>query len=146
MVSFFKLWKNHPGTGSYPCDRLDFPNQCAIRMGVALRESNIDLSSFSGVKCWHGHEPKRHILRAQELANWISENNEFGRKKVYKFKSIEEAFSFDKGIAFKTGIIFIQDGWTGGIDHIDLWFNFVMKAGDNSYLTLGKEIWFWNII
>ena len=144
MVSFFKLWNNHPGSQVKPCDG-GFENQCAIRMGVALEKSNINLSSFKGVKCWHGHNPK-HILRAQELANWISANSEFGTKKVYKFKSIEEAFSFDKGIAFKTGIVFIKDGWTGGVDHIDLWLHFTMKAGDNSYLTLGEEIWFWNII
>lgn len=71
---FNKLWKFHPGR-SFPCNRLKFENQCAIRMGEALRLSNVDLSSFKGAKCWEKHEDKiKHILRAQELANWIDKN------------------------------------------------------------------------
>ncbi len=51
-------------------------------MGEALRLSNVDLSSFKGAKCWEKHEDKiKHILRAQELANWIDKNpHVFGNK------------------------------------------------------------------
>jgi len=69
---YFNLWKNHPGRGVYPCDKSQFQNQCAIRMSTALHLSNVDISSFSGAKCWVSHEDGfKHILRAQELADWM---------------------------------------------------------------------------
>lgn len=72
MVRFDDLWKSHPGTAK-PCNETLFQNQCAIRMSLALHQSKVDLMSFAGVKCWEKHEDRfRHILRAQELANWIN--------------------------------------------------------------------------
>jgi Type VI secretion system (T6SS), amidase effector protein 4 len=65
MLIFNELWLNHPGRNRRPCN---FTNQCAIRMGIALQKTNVNMSTFKGAKCWHGHEPK-HILRAQELAD-----------------------------------------------------------------------------
>jgi len=106
-------------------------------MGVALRESNIDLSSFHGAKCWHGHSPQ-HILRAQELANWInSKTSLFGTRQVYK-----NVTSAD--FAGKQGIVFIKDGW-GATDHIDLWNGSIMIGGSSGYFAKGKEVWFWEI-
>ena len=139
MISFNELWKGHPGWGSSPCN---FDNQCAVRMGVALAESKVDLSSFKGVRCWHGHTPK-HILRAQELANWIAKNLAlFGQKKVYKRKDFPKMSYVD--FDGKKGIVFIKDGW-GATDHIDLWDGYSMKGGDASYLLEGTEIWFWRL-
>lgn len=70
MVRFENLWKNHPGKGVFPCNKAVHQNQCAIRMSVTLDKSGVDISSFSGVKCWEKHEDGfRHILRAQELAD-----------------------------------------------------------------------------
>ena len=88
MVAFRDLWYRHPANNStqYPCvaphglTNMEgkhvpqgfpvFGNQCAIRMGVALSGAGLSLASFHGAKCWIKHSP-RHILRAQELANWL---------------------------------------------------------------------------
>lgn len=134
MVSFNLLWKNHPGLGSRPCN---FDNQCAIRMGVALQKSKVNMNSFKGARCWHGHTPK-HILRAQELANWIKDRpSSFGKRKVYKNVSSSD-------FTGKKGIVFIKDGW-GPTDHIDVWNGALMKGGSLDYFSKGKEVWFWQL-
>lgn len=82
-----------------------FENQCAIRMSQALYDSKVDISSFSGVKCWEKHKDGfKHALRAQQLADWINVHPEiFGktlkleRKKYPKmnhnsFKNAKELF------------------------------------------------------
>jgi hypothetical protein len=111
-------------------------------MGVALAECKVDLSSFKGALCWEkGHNPK-HILRAQELADWMANKKAlFGERKVYKRKKDSPQMSDFVG---KKGIIFIKDGW-GGTDHIDLWDGYSMKAGYSSYFLNGTELWFWNL-
>ncbi|CAM4441740.1 hypothetical protein SHLI107390_17630 [Shewanella livingstonensis] len=79
LMQFNKLWVNHPYP-SNPYDKTLFANQCAIRMGVSLEASGIDISSFDKMypqrRCYPGlkHTP-RHILAAQELANWIDSAN-----------------------------------------------------------------------
>lgn len=40
------------------------------------------------------------------------------------------------------GIVFIKDGW-GATDHVDVRNGIVILAGDPSYFSLGKEVWFW---
>lgn len=113
-----------------------FPNQCAIRMGVALAGAGVNLRGFRGVKCWIQHTP-RHILRAQELANWmVTQTTTFGT--VQKFRNKVSSADF----AGKPGLVFIQDGW-GATDHIDIWDGARMKGGDPSYFGLGKQVWFW---
>lgn len=143
VVKFETLWRNHPYPKS-PCDTALFTNQCAIRMGVALEKSGVDTSGFDRKypqrRCYPGlnHSPK-HILAAQELANWIdsSDNNLFGSKTVHTGDASEAL----KG---KKGIVFIRNGW-GPTDHIDLWDGETMKGGSPDYLTRGDEIWFWEI-
>jgi len=143
---YFNLWKFHPGKSIFPCDKTQFQNQCAIRMSVALQFSHIDLSSFSGAKCWVEHKDhSRHILRAQELANWMSEHPEiFGNKITYDRKKYPKLNHSD--FWKMKGIIFFQDGW-GPTDHIDIWNSSQMKGGENSYFTSNwKEIWFWQLL
>jgi hypothetical protein len=110
-------------------------------MGVALEASGVDTSSFDtmypGRRCYPGlnHSPK-HILAAQELANWIkSKPTLFGTVSV--FKSVTSA-----DFVNKKGIIFIKNGW-GSTDHIDVWDGSDMKGGSPQYFALGEEIWFW---
>ena len=43
--------------------------------------------------------------------------------------------------AGKRGVIFIMDGWAA-TDHIDVWDGSLMKAGDASYISRGKQVWF----
>lgn len=134
-TNFDTLWANHPGRDAHPCV---FENQCAIRMGVCLEKSGIDTSSFTGVRCWHGHSPG-HILRAQELANWLeSKSDLFGHSQKSFSSSIVQG---------KRGILFIQNGWSGGVDHIDLWDGKKrqMIGGELDYLKLGEQVWFWEL-
>lgn len=141
-VNSATLWKNHPYPSS-PCDTKTFRNQCAIRMGVALEKSGIDTSSFDTMypsrRCYPGfkHAPK-HILAAQELANWIkSKQAVFRNVKVYK-----NVTNID--FTGKKGIVFIKNGW-GNTDHIDVWNGVAMKGGSPSYFSLGEEVWFWEL-
>lgn len=138
---FNQLWMHHPGMDDYPCDKTTFPNQCAIRMSVALDKSGIDTSTFDQMyldrRCYSGfnHFP-RHILAAQELANWLkSQTKIFGEVKINK--KITE-----NDLPGKQGIIFIKHGW-GTVDHIDVWNGVRLKGGLVDYLSVGKELWFW---
>ncbi|AZB10879.1 hypothetical protein EG344_19590 [Chryseobacterium sp. G0162] len=80
-------------------------------------------------RCWEKHEDKfRHILRAQELADWVDKHPEvFGNTLKLSIKKYPKMDS--KSFKHK-GLIFIKDGW-GATDHIDLW---------------DVEIWFWPLI
>ena len=136
-VTYQQIWTNHPYPDS-PCDSTLFVNQCAIRMGVALAAAGVVISGFGGAKCWLKHNP-RHILRAQELATWMTTQSLiFGDVTKYTSKMSSADF------AGKTGIVFIQDGW-GATDHIDVWNGTDLKAGDSSYFARGKQIWFWSL-
>jgi len=156
MSVFNKLWDNHPTVESMfddvPC-KLDgkkaFENQCAIRMGVSLEKSGIDTTTFKGVRCWHKHKPA-HILRAEELAEWLNGNfSPF--KKTYTFEGVN-GFS---QIVGKKGIVFFKDyyGDNNQGDHIDLWngsrltrysswFEFAFRDGRHYEKA---TIWFWSL-
>jgi len=94
MVTFQKLWENHPTiTGDEnPCTtngKSNFPNQCAIRMGVSLARCGVDTSRIPGaIHCWHKHDKSLgHIIRAEELAKGLekqSENSPFRFRKTNK--------------------------------------------------------------
>jgi len=137
-IIFQTLWVNHPYP-SNPCDTSYFTNQCAIRMGVALEKAGVNIQSFNGARCYPGlkHSPK-HILRAQELANWLKTKKDI----VGNVKSYKKVTSID--FAGKRGIIFIKNGW-GATDHIDVWNGMQMKGGNPNYFSLGKEVWFWEL-
>ena len=131
------IWDAHPGSGNFPCDRRTFTNQCAIRMSVALAGAGVSLRSFRGARCYPGmgHDG-RHILRAQELANWIVANpTTFGA--VNKRNGVTSA-----DYARRPGIVFVRNGW-GATDHIDIWDGATLKGGSDGYFALGEEVWFW---
>ena len=44
-------------------------NQCVIRLSIALKDSGMNLLSYTGVKCWLGH--KNHILGVEEMIPWF---------------------------------------------------------------------------
>lgn len=141
-LTWESIWEHHPYPQS-PCSQSYFPNQCAIRMGIALEKAGVDTKSFDTMyphrRCYKGlnHSPK-HILAAQELANWIeTQAPVFGN--VAKHKNVSSAH-----FQSKQGIIFIQDGW-GATDHIDIWNGSQMKGGSPSHIALGKEVWFWSL-
>ncbi|MET1257548.1 type VI secretion system amidase effector protein Tae4 [Aliikangiella maris] len=157
-MKFKELWDNHPTVSASifsddaPCltnGARAFTNQCAIRLGVSLEKAGVDLKSFKGVRCWHGHKPS-HILRAEELAKWLKSSfSPFNR--IIEFKA-SEGF---KKIYGKKGIIFFKDyyGENNQGDHIDLWninrltkfstwFEFNWRDGEHYEKA---TIWFWPI-
>ena len=144
MLSFKTLWDNHPyikDAGKPPCTddkgKPHFENQCAIRMGIALDRAGKSLKSFRGTRCWHGH--KNHILRAEELANWLhAQKKDVGTRTVTK-KAAHTQFSGKKGI------VFFKDGWPRGGDHIDVWNGTQLAGGLNSYFVRATEVWFWKL-
>ena len=141
-IQFQILWDNHPGT-AFVCDKTLFPNQCAMRMGVALEKSHVNMRSFDikfpQRRCYPGlkHSPA-HILAAQQLADWLVTQPALFGSVIKRKKAISGDFGGKKGI------VFIMNGW-GQTDHIDLWNGQVMRAGQADYFALGKEVWFWEL-
>lgn len=143
---YYNLWKFHPGKRVFPCNVSVHKNQCAIRMGIALHESKVDLKTFHGAVCWENHSDDfKHILRAQELAYWIDKHPSiFGNKKVFTRKKFPKLHHSD--FWKMKGIIFIQNGW-GPTDHIDIWNGSEMKGGETNYIDRNFDaIWFWELI
>lgn len=126
-IRFETLWSNYPGGA--PCDGkndrgdLAFSDQCAIRVGVALKNSGATFNSYpKNGKCWFGHD--NHILRAEELAAWLKSAPRFcGWQKPEEVAGQ----TWQEKINGRTGIIFFKDYWQregergASGDHIDLW-------------------------
>ncbi len=144
---FNTLWVKHPYP-DYPCDETLFPNQCAIRLGVALDAAGIVITQ--GVRrCsnnytkLHDHRPG-HILSAQELADALAKRPALLGPAV---KQLKMAGTIQRNLGqliHKKGVIFILNGW-GSTDHIDLWDGGNLKGGDSTFLNVGQQIWFWRI-
>ena len=77
MVTFKKLWDSHPRMRGEenPCTtngKLNFPDQCAIRVGVALAGCGVNTRRLPGVRhCWQHKNIPGHTLAAEELANGL---------------------------------------------------------------------------
>ncbi len=150
-ADFNTLWGNHPMNkekDDSPCKNKSgtaaFANQCAIRMGVCFKRSAVDLSSFKKVRCWFHDKSEEHILRAEELANWMkTQKTQFGEVDIKK-KSDNISDADYKG---KTGIAFFMNFWGPGNsgDHIDLWNKDKMAKGSPDYFSLSQEVWFWEL-
>lgn len=142
-VRFSELWASYPG-GS-PCDGKEqdgkpaFSDQCAIRVGVALKKVGVTFKSYpSKGKCWFkGHTD--HLLRARELADWLILQPFVGCTKPIDIKGTD----WQERIKEKTGIVYFADYWrrtnrngteesqpTG--DHIDLWNGNRLTTGSGS--------------
>lgn len=147
MVAFNTLWNEHPIQKGVvnPCSSTtgnsNFANQCAIRMGVCLNDAGIDMSACNKVRCWFHNRSEHHILRAQELADWIRANDsEFGNVEV-------KSNVADSDYSGRTGIAFFKNFWGAGNqgDHIDLWDGSQMCHGQSGYFADSAEVWFWDI-
>lgn len=136
MITFKNLWDNHPtiNGNENPCTTngvKNFPNQCAIRVGVSLVKCGIKTTSIPGVThCWHGHpKSEGHVIRAEELANGLVKMRLANLKSVVKINPTE----FSSEISGKRGIVFFKDYWrrtndgkketfrNRSGDHIDIW-------------------------
>lgn len=142
-MDFDRLWAAYP-TEYAPCVPSDgsipFANQCAIRFGIALGDGGVDLRTFPGVRCWHGHGGK-HLLRGEELAAWMkSKPSMFGRAEI-------RTGSDESTYYGRRGLIFCRNFWGEGNqgDHIDLWNRDRMAGGSPGYIARSQEVWFWEI-
>src|SRR5262245_29074093 len=175
MVVFKDLWYRHPANNSiqYPCIapynltslegvqvKQGFPvfgNQCAIRMGVALKNAGATVRlQTCGV---HGAE-EQHVIRAAELARGLAGTSIDGIGKVERIVGTEAAH-FYKKLFGRTGIIYVQDYWkrhgetTPTGDHIDVWNGYRSSTkwlmewfswlGYYSNYAQAKEVWFWEV-
>ncbi len=123
-VKFADLWKAYPG--GKPCDgkredgSLQFKNQCAIKVGVALKAVGVTFKSYPAKrKCWF-HPDADHTLAAKELADWLELQPFVGCKKSENVTGAE----WRDRVSGRTGIICFEDYYSdseAGGDHIDLW-------------------------
>ena len=124
-VKFKELWKFYPTDA--PCDKKEFSNQCAIKVGSALSKCGVKTTTLvpKNRHCWHHKENEGHVLSANELATGLRKTKIPGIASAIEVK----ATNFKAQIAGKKGIIYFEDYWlraedrperpTG--DHIDLW-------------------------
>lgn len=179
MIKFRDLWHGHPINESVqtPCIapheltnmegrvvHTGFPvfaNQCAIRMGIALRRAGVQPSQLGG--CTHcAVHPREdmHFINASQLGNAIGPHIDgVGPRESYRG---DDAANFYPKLFGRTGIIFIADYWhrsgetgvpTG--DHIDVWNGYRSSAkwlmewfswlGYYSNYAGAREIRFWEV-
>jgi len=168
VVKFSSLWKNFPNKDAMKtaCQNKQkmkttpFDNYCAILLSECFIQSGIDLGSLKGARCW-SHPGKKHILRAEELANSLKAKPPAGFCQAQKVVP----GTFQEVLKGKTGVIFFKDYWQRGKesfdsrsgDHIDLWNKNEITSssmftrgileffGRVSDFNKSKEIWFWEI-
>ncbi|WP_343656883.1 type VI secretion system amidase effector protein Tae4 [Cupriavidus sp.] len=170
VVTFSELWSAYPRISPVCKDpatgKAAFSDECAIRVGACLAAVGITNKSFKGARCWFKDHPRAHMLRAEEVANWLQQRPFAGCPKPLDMTG-KDWVSKAQG---KTGLIFFKDYWlrkgesspTG--DHIDLWngerltavswrgrvnnfMRFTVGAGALWYSDLAnaKRILFWPI-
>jgi hypothetical protein len=181
MVAFIDLWRGHPINESVmtPCiaprtlTNLEnkvveqgypvFSNQCAIRMGVAMRRAGVLPGQITNCAhcAVHGRE-EMHFINASQLANAINRASIPGVGAREIITGTETAQFYPK-LFGRTGMLYIQDYWsrtsdqpgrpTG--DHIDVWNGYRSSAkwlmewfswlGYYSNYAGAREIWFWPV-
>lgn len=180
-MKFNDLWHGHPINHSVmtPCiaphelTNLEgkvvhtgfpvFSNQCAIRMGVALRRAGVQPSQLGGCPdCTVHSREEMHYINANQLANALARAQIDGVGPIEKISGADAAKFYPK-IFGRTGMLYIQDYWhrstdpadrpTG--DHIDVWNGYRSSAkwlmewfswlGYYSNYAGAKELWFWEV-
>jgi Type VI secretion system (T6SS), amidase effector protein 4 len=150
MPSFLELWNAHPGRADV-CDKATFGNQCAMRMGAALRTVGANLSGLKTCvqydsNTFASHAPG-HVRAAQDLANHFYRKTSEKGLGASSFKVYTGSITANiASLKDAKGMIFIMNGW-GSTDHIDVWqgngSTGTLKGGDSSYFAVGEQIWFW---
>jgi len=170
MIRFKELWENHPTIAGVdnPCTtkgKVNFSDQCAIKVGVALSSCGVNTSHIPGARhCWYHEKSQGHILAAEDLAKGIKQRPITGIGKIQKI----EPKDFKSILNGKKGIIFFKDYWARNGetkrnksgDHIDLWngsrltdwktwariqFHLSWEGSWSDYRQ-SKEVWFWAVM
>ncbi len=176
-ITFKQLWKKHPFNNSEaaPAKMLKdvefggklvrkgaptFANQCAIRMGVALREAGVTLAQIGNPRVsWFHKKEDMFVLVAQDLALGLKSAKIEG---LGPLEIVKDPKNFHNELYGRKGIIFFKDYWrrsgettnpTG--DHIDVWNGYRTSSkwlmewfswlGYNENYGKSKEIWFWEV-
>lgn len=128
-IKFADLKAGYPS--DYPCDQQEFPDQCAIKVSVALTKAGVKMSSYEKKeRCWF-HFDEVHALRAEKLAEWLIKQNVVG---IPKSQDITGE-NWESTVKQKTGIIFFANYWLRkgerypSGDHIDLWDKSTLVSG-----------------
>lgn len=133
--SFSILWGNYPpsvdGAPAHPS--VDpYPNQCAIRVGYALQQSGVDISSYPEINQTTDGYPRS----SQGLADWIWQN--FGPPRRIPIEEFRNDYLGRTGLIFESPIV-----GSGVTPHIDLWNE--GSTGSGFYVGGILEVWFWPI-
>ncbi len=134
---FAAMWRGypegHPSEERWPADvveqgivlarkgELKYPDQCAIKLCVALHAGGVDMQAYPGAAT--DIAGKRTGLRASEVAAWLNKQSFCGLPLALQVAGAD----WKEKIAGKTGIIYFANYWrrTGESkpsgDHIDLW-------------------------
>ena len=176
MVEFNDLWRGHPTNRSdqFPCRVLKptgdlrfgqprWANQCAIRMGICLKNAGVEPGVLRGAITCDQHDPSEmHYLRAEEVARALMNANipGIGERELL---AGEKAQGFYDQIFGRQGLMLIKDYWSrrneppgrGTGDHIDVWNGYRSSSGWLmqwfSYLGYyggydkARQIWFWEV-
>ncbi|WP_426196337.1 T6SS effector amidase Tae4 family protein [Massilia sp. DWR3-1-1] len=100
---------------------LKYPDQCAIKLSVALHAGGVDMRAYPGAATVI--DGKRAGLRAAELAAWLNRQAFCGVPLALRVTGAD----WKDQIANKTGIIYFANYWRRSGeskpsgDHIDLW-------------------------
>ncbi|PKF78954.1 hypothetical protein CW749_13350 [Vibrio sp. vnigr-6D03] len=168
MLDFKTLWSKFPEKSlmrakcqnKQPKSTTPFDNYCAILLSEALIRVGVSTKNVKGAKCW-SHNGSKHIIRAEEMAQWLKKAKIGGLGKPEKISPT----TFQDDLAGRTGIIFFKDYWQRGSesfenrsgDHIDLWNKneitsssmlsrwFLELFNRVSDLNDSREVWFWEV-
>ena len=153
MALFDDFWTNHPSTGSrpnrFPCKtngQPNHPNQCVIRLGVALTRSDVKIKNYNGVFCWSGHG-RRHPLRVEEMKHWLNSSNAPFVGQAVVSTAQNGAQKTYQDYLGQRGIVAFRNFWGQNDqgDHIDLWDGQNIAQGSLDYFERSEEIWFWKM-
>ncbi len=152
MPTFTELWNAHPGR-AFVCDETVFENQCAMRMGHALRACGVQLPA--DMRTCVGYNARRfkdhapgHIRSAQQLADRLRANP--GLLAAGVTCTVMNGTINDNADAIRgsNGVVFIHNGWDS-TDHIDVLngTTWELKGAFDSadYRQRGQHTWFWNM-
>lgn len=170
MPSFKTLWDNFPDADTVKATCVNkqsggrsepFDNYCAILLSECFIKSGISTDKCPpGYKCW-SHSGAKHVILAQNLANWLSSSPPDG----FKPKETIKSSNFQSTLSGRTGVIFFKDYWQRkgesqegrSGDHIDLWNKSRITGASMIYRTIieffglvsdlnkSKEVWFWEV-
>ncbi|WP_426115985.1 T6SS effector amidase Tae4 family protein [Massilia sp. PWRC2] len=157
LPSFANLWRGYPegqpSAERWPQDvvehgvllaragELKYPDQCAIKLSVALHAGGIDMHGYAGAATVIAG--KRAALRAVELAAWLEQQPFCGAPLSLRVTGAD----WQRQIAGKRGIIYFANYWrrsgeaAPSGDHIDLWNQDTLSPSMESFLRfrLGIE-------